>query len=175
MSPIVKAREEETALGAGLIALVGTIFAVGYTIIRPFLGITDIQYGVWSGVSLHEIAHVALAAAPAGQDALAIGLLAKLGRVFLLIPLSFMLMVWMRRKGKSGQSANNQEGGKIISVVFSRLCHHEFIGQLCSQSCDNAASWCNGWGIEHNNLYTDHGDGRTWTECEHAEFADVHG
>ena len=113
VSPIVKAREEETALGAGLIALVGTIFAVGYTIIRPFLGITDIQYGVWSGVSLHEIAHVALAAAPAGQDALAIGLLAKLGRVFLLIPLSFMLMVWMRRKGKSGQSANNQEGGKI--------------------------------------------------------------
>ncbi|MFC5648302.1 YeiH family protein [Paenibacillus solisilvae] len=115
VSPILKAKEEETALGAGLIALIGTVFAVGYTIIRPFLEITDIQYGMWSGVSLHEIAHVALAAAPAGQDALAVGLLAKLGRVFLLVPLSFVLMVWMRRKGKAGQmvEGKGQEGGKI--------------------------------------------------------------
>lgn len=51
--------------------------------------------------SLHELAHVALAAAPAGQEALAIALLAKLGRVFLLIPLSFILVYWMKRKNQS--------------------------------------------------------------------------
>jgi uncharacterized integral membrane protein (TIGR00698 family) len=100
VSPIIKAKDEDTAVGAGIIALVGTIFAIIYTIIRPFLPLTKIQYGTWSGVSLHEIAHVALAGAPAGPDALAIALLAKLGRVFLLVPLSFILMYWMKRKGK---------------------------------------------------------------------------
>ena len=99
VSPIIKAKDEDTAIGAGIIALVGTIFAIIYTIIRPFLPLTDLQYGTWSGVSLHEIAHVALAGAPAGPDALAIALLAKLGRVFLLVPLSFILMYWMKRKG----------------------------------------------------------------------------
>lgn len=105
VSPILKAKEEDTAIGAGIIALMGTVFAIVYTILRPFLSLSAINYGIWSGVSLHEIAHVALAAAPAGPNALAIALLAKLGRVFLLVPLSFILILWMRRKGKT--DANN--------------------------------------------------------------------
>ena len=53
---------------------------------------------------MHEIAHVAAAAAPAGSNALAMGLLAKLGRVFLLIPLSLILSLWMRRKDSNGSA-----------------------------------------------------------------------
>ncbi len=104
VSPIVKADDEDTAIGAGIIALMGTIFAIGYALLRPFLPITPIQFGVWSGISLHEIAHVAAAAAPAGSNALAMGLLAKLGRVFLLIPLSLILSLWMRRKDSNGSA-----------------------------------------------------------------------
>ncbi|WEG12583.1 putative sulfate exporter family transporter [Pullulanibacillus sp. KACC 23026] len=100
VSPIVKAKEEDTAIGAGIIALVGTIFSILYTILRTHVSLSASNYGIWSGVSLHEIAQVALAGAPAGPNALAIALLAKLGRVFLLIPVSLILMVWMKRKGK---------------------------------------------------------------------------
>ncbi|TGU71773.1 putative sulfate exporter family transporter, partial [Mesorhizobium sp. M00.F.Ca.ET.186.01.1.1] len=100
VSPIIQAKEEDTAIGVGIIALVGTIFAILYTVLRPFLPLSALDYGMWSGISLHEIAHVALAAAPAGQDGLAIGLLAKLGRVLLLVPLCFLLMFWMKRSGK---------------------------------------------------------------------------
>lgn len=106
VSPILKSKEEDTALSVGIIALVGTIFGIAYTIIGPYLPISNVQYGVWSGLSLHEIAHVALAAEPAGEDALAMAFLAKLGRVLLLIPLSFLLVWWMRRKEtKSSDSA----------------------------------------------------------------------
>ncbi|WP_353852738.1 putative sulfate exporter family transporter [Dehalobacter restrictus] len=100
VSPIVKADDEDTAIGVGIIALTGTIFALGYAMVRPILPITPEQFGIWSGISLHEIAHVAAAAAPAGSNALAVGLLAKLGRVFLLIPLCLILSLWMRRKDK---------------------------------------------------------------------------
>jgi uncharacterized integral membrane protein (TIGR00698 family) len=98
ISPIVKAEEEDTAIGVGIIALLGTIFAIMYTILRPYLPLSPVDYGAWSGVSLHEIAHVALAGAPAGQDALAMALLAKLGRVFLLVPLCFIFMYWMKKR-----------------------------------------------------------------------------
>ena len=101
VSPIVKADDEDTAIGVGIIALMGTLFAITYALIQPFLPITPVQFGIWSGISLHEIAHVAAAAAPAGTDALTMGLLAKLGRVFLLIPLSLILSFWMRRKDRN--------------------------------------------------------------------------
>ncbi|MFG6150665.1 YeiH family protein [Halobacillus sp. B23F22_1] len=104
VSPIVKSKEEDTAISVGIIALGGTVFALLYTVIRPILPISDTAYGIWSGISLHEIAHVALAAAPGGEDALAIALLAKLGRVLLLIPLCFILVYWMNKRnvGKTG-------------------------------------------------------------------------
>ncbi|MBM7645627.1 putative integral membrane protein (TIGR00698 family) [Scopulibacillus daqui] len=111
VSPIVKAKEEDTAIGAGIIALMGTIFAIAYTILRPYLPLSAIEYGIWSGSSLHEIAHVALAGAPAGQNALAIALLAKLGRVFLLVPLCLVLVWWMNRKGK-------EKGGEKIEFPY---------------------------------------------------------
>jgi uncharacterized integral membrane protein (TIGR00698 family) len=101
VSPIMKGKDDDTAIAVGIIALVGTIFTIAYTWLEPIFHMTNIQYGIWSGISLHEIAHVAAAAAPAGQDALAIALLAKLGRVLLLVPLCFFLAAWMKRKGTS--------------------------------------------------------------------------
>src|SRR5699024_7186820 len=71
VAPIMKAKDEDTAISVGIIAFIGTVFAIGYTILRPFLPLDMIQYGIWSGTSLHEIAHVALAAEPAGDDGLA--------------------------------------------------------------------------------------------------------
>src|SRR5699024_5515246 len=98
VAPIMKAKDEDTAISVGIIAFIGTVFAIGYTILRPFLPLDMIQYGIWSGTSLHEIAHVALAAEPAGDDGLAMALLAKLGRVFLLVPLCFIFIYIMKRK-----------------------------------------------------------------------------
>ncbi|MFI2857242.1 YeiH family protein [Paenibacillus sp. JSM ZJ436] len=98
-APILNAKEEDTALGAGMIAFVGTLFAVVYTLVQPLLPLDSLGYGIWAGLSLHELAQVALASAPAGEEALTAGLMAKLGRVFLLLPLCFVLLAWMRREG----------------------------------------------------------------------------
>jgi uncharacterized integral membrane protein (TIGR00698 family) len=127
VSPIVKASDEDTAISVGIIALVGTIFSLTYTILRPFLNVSAIQYGIWSGISLHEIAHVALAGAPAGPDALAIALLAKLGRVLLLVPLCFILMYWMKRKSIVNAGDTKIEFpwfliGFILTSLFGSYC-----------------------------------------------------
>lgn len=109
VAPIVKSKDEDTAISVGIIALVGTVFAIGYTILRPVLPLDAIDYGVWAGSSLHEVAHVALAAAPASGDALAIGMLAKLGRLLLLVPLCFIFIAIMKRRNKG----NDTEDTKI--------------------------------------------------------------
>ncbi|GAB1806005.1 MULTISPECIES: YeiH family protein [Priestia] len=129
VSPIVKAKEEDTAIGAGVIALVGTLFAIGYTILRPYIHLTNIQYGIWSGVGLHEIAHVALAAAPSGRDALAIGLLAKLGRVLLLVPLSFILMYWMKRTGKIEKDTKIEFPWFLIGFIIMSIFGSYVVGK----------------------------------------------
>jgi uncharacterized integral membrane protein (TIGR00698 family) len=121
VSPIVRSKDEDTAIGVGIIALMGTIFTIIYTIIRPVLPLTDVQYGVWSGISLHEIAHVAAAAAPAGQSALAIALLAKLGRVLLLVPVCLILAWWMKRKDSTNAQVKVEFPWFLIGFVMTSL------------------------------------------------------
>ncbi|WP_087972547.1 YeiH family protein [Oceanobacillus rekensis] len=105
VAPIVKAKDEDTAISVGIIALVGTVFSIIYALLLPLLPISDVQYGIWSGLALHELAHVALAAEPAGEEALAMALLAKLARVFLLVPVCFVLILWMKnRKSTDGET-----------------------------------------------------------------------
>lgn len=130
VAPIIKSKDEETAISVGIIALIGTIFAIGYTILRPFLPLDAISYGIWSGTSLHEVAHVALAGAPAGEDGLAIALLAKLGRVFLLVPLCFIFIYIMKRKNKEDEANTQIEfpwfliGFIILSILGSFVFGH---------------------------------------------------
>lgn len=126
IAPIVKSKDEDTAISVGIIALVGTVFAIGYTLLEPVLPLSPESYGIWAGSTLHELAHVAIAAEPAGEDALAISLLAKLGRVFLLVPLAFIFIFFMNRKDKENQEEHNKVkfpwflvGFLIMSVIGS--------------------------------------------------------
>ena len=93
--------------------MIGTIFSLIYTAIYAIFSMTTNVYGAWSGVSLHEIAHVVLAGGFGGSDALKIALLGKLGRVFLLIPLTIVLILIMRFR--SSESSSN---GRISIPYF---------------------------------------------------------
>ncbi|MFD1849049.1 YeiH family protein [Oceanobacillus bengalensis] len=107
VAPIVQSEDDDTAISVGIIALVGTVFSIIYTIFMPILPIADVQYGIWSGLSLHELAHVALATEPAGEEALAMALLAKLSRVFLLVPLCFLFIFWMKNRRRTSSTDKN--------------------------------------------------------------------
>lgn len=131
VAPIIKSKDEDTAIGVGIIALMGTVFAITYTILRPILPLDAVQYGIWSGTSLHEIAHVALAAAPGGEDALAIGLLAKLGRVFFLVPLCFIFIYMMKRKNKDSKDtdAKIEFPWFLVGFIFFSILGSYVLGQ----------------------------------------------
>ena len=101
-------------MSIGIIALVGTVFALIYTAIETTFRLPAMTYGAWAGVSLHEIAHVVLAAGVSGLDAMKLALIGKLGRVFLLIPLSIGLILYMRYKSHSSQVQQ-----KSIFLTFS--------------------------------------------------------
>ncbi len=118
VAPIIKAEDDDTAISVGIIALMGTIFGIAYTILRPILPLTPAEYGAWTGMSLHEIAHVVLAGAPGGQEALGVALLAKLGRVFLLVPLCFVLMYWLKRKSGADEADGTKVGFPMFLLGF---------------------------------------------------------
>lgn len=140
-SPILGADQEDTAISVGIIALIGTVFAVTYSIVMPFLPLSPENYAIWSGLSLHEIAHVAAAASPAGNDALALGLLAKLSRVFLLIPFCFGLSLFMRIKGNKTKTKVPMPWFLLGFVITSLIGTYMPIPAVVLQDISSGASY----------------------------------
>lgn len=136
LSPILKSREKDTAISIGIVALIGTLFSLAYTVIYTLFTISPEVYGVWSGVSLHEIAHVILATDFSGETALRIGLLGKLGRVFLLIPLSIVLIFVMNLKSQARNTNQRIEmpyfliGFVLMAIFHTYVPIPQFIMQI---------------------------------------------
>lgn len=105
IAPVIKANEKETAVGAANVAVLGTIFTILYTLIFSYLGLNALDYGVFAGGTLHEIAHVVAAADPAGQAALDLAIIVKLTRVALLVPVAILIGILIKRKetGATGE------------------------------------------------------------------------
>ncbi|WP_410770482.1 YeiH family protein [Fontibacillus sp. BL9] len=109
IAPQVEAGDEETAIGAAIVAILGTIFTLAYTLLYPFFGLTPEGYGVFSGATLHEIAHVIAAAAPGGKEAVDLAVVVKLTRVAMLVPVALLVGAWVqrRRRGREAMSADS--------------------------------------------------------------------
>lgn len=102
IAPQIKANDDETAIGAATVAILGTIFTLLYTVLYPVMGLSANGYGIFSGATLHEIAHVIAAAAPGGNDAIDIAVIVKLTRVALLVPVAILIGIWMSRTEGEG-------------------------------------------------------------------------
>lgn len=97
IAPQIKAKDEETVIGAAVVAILGTLFTLIYTLLFPVIGLSPLHYGIFSGATLHEIAHVIAAAAPGGDEAVDMATIVKLTRVALLVPVAIIIGIWTNR------------------------------------------------------------------------------
>lgn len=118
ISPQVKANEEETAVSTAIIAVLGTLFTIVYTVLYPVLGLSDSLYGQFSGATLHEIAHAIAAAGPGGATAVDQAVLVKLARVALLVPVALFVGWWFTH-GSAGDEKTS--GAPIPWFIFGFL------------------------------------------------------
>ncbi|WP_068985735.1 YeiH family protein [Lysinibacillus xylanilyticus] len=100
IAPQIKANEKETAVGAAIVALLGTIFTLVYTVLYSVFNLTPTEYGIFAGGTLHEIAHVIAAASAGGNEAVDMAVIVKLTRVALLVPVAIIIGIFYQRMEK---------------------------------------------------------------------------
>lgn len=121
ISPQIKARDEETAIAAAAVAILGTIFTLAYTLLYPLLQLSPAGYGIFAGATLHEIAHVIAAAEPVGKEAVDLAVIVKLTRVAMLVPVALLIGFWTNRKkdSKHAETGNpDKKGWKSIPIPW---------------------------------------------------------
>ncbi len=103
---VVQGEKGEAAISVGIITLLGTVGILVYPLLGHALGMSPFFYGLFSGATLHEVAHVAAAGTALGPEALETATVVKLARITLLAPIVFYLAWSLNKKSEKTGDAD---------------------------------------------------------------------
>lgn len=147
--PIVKAEPHKTAVAVSTVVIFGTISMFLYPIAyRAGLldGLTPQQMGIYTGSTLHEVAHVVGAGNAMGAEIATSALIVKMVRVMMLVPallvMSYCLSRTAARREHAGAAPCDKKGG--ITVPWFAFIFLLMIGanSLLQAACGGEA-WLN--------------------------------
>lgn len=84
-------KEEDVAFAVGVVTVFGTLFMLAYPLLDKLLHMTDLFYGMWTGLSVHEVAQVVAAGFAVSEEAGEVATVVKLTRVLFIIPVTLWL------------------------------------------------------------------------------------
>ena len=84
---VVKATDEAVAYAVTIVTLFGTISMLLYPLLDLLFQTSPREFGLWCGVSIHDVAQVVAAASQKGIESGEIATISKLSRVIFLIPM----------------------------------------------------------------------------------------
>ena len=110
ISPILKAKKDDTVLAVAVICVMGTLFTLLEVQLfnHGWLNLTSEQYGIFAGGSLHEIAHAVAAGNAGGAAAEEVAVLSKLSRVIMLVPVALIFSIFANRNTDEGQAGKHK-------------------------------------------------------------------
>jgi uncharacterized integral membrane protein (TIGR00698 family) len=98
---VIDSSDEDTAYGVTVISIFGSLSMLFYPILSKLIGLTPDLFGLWCGVSIHEVAQVIATAFQGGQSSGEVATIAKLARVLFLIPTLLVLQTGQAKRGQS--------------------------------------------------------------------------
>lgn len=104
MAPCIDASEEDSVIAVSIVSFLGAIGVIIYTIVSRSVDISAVQYGIWSGLSLHGVAHAIAAAFAMGDVSGEVGTFVKMARVLMLVPVSLGLSYVFRKGDKNAKA-----------------------------------------------------------------------
>ncbi|MDE1152113.1 MAG: putative sulfate exporter family transporter [Micavibrio sp.] len=116
VAPAMNAKQHSISIALGTVFILNALALVIFPFIGHALGLTEVQFGLWSALAIHDTSSVVGATLQYGPEAVQVGTSVKLARALWILPVTLVF---------SYLYANNQEGGKkakfpwfVLGFVF---------------------------------------------------------
>lgn len=117
----IRTQPYKTAVAVATVVIFGTISMFIYPIAyrSGILQLTPQEMGIYTGSTLHEVAHVVGAGNAMGEEVSNVAIIVKMIRVMLLVPVLFSLGYWMALKARNRKGDNAGVPGKTAVPWFA--------------------------------------------------------
>ncbi|MBT0962217.1 YeiH family protein [Denitromonas iodatirespirans] len=99
---VLGARARQVSAAVAAVVVFGTLGMYGLPLLFHGVGLPPAQFGVWIGLTVHELGHVVAAASPLGPEVSSTALIAKMMRVMLLAP-AMIWIAWLDGRANGGR------------------------------------------------------------------------
>lgn len=125
LSPVIKAEERQVSVALGVVFILNSVALFLFPFVGHLLGMSQLQFGLWSAIAIHDTSSVVGAAGRYGADALQIATTVKLARALWIIPVSLLAAVFFNRRraprAGAGDAAQSGARAKIKIPYFIGL------------------------------------------------------
>lgn len=108
VSAVARSTRRDVATSVALVTLCGSLAIAVLPALQGMLDLDTEQFGLWVGLSVHDVGQVVATAQIAGTSALAIAVVVKVTRVLTLAPLVALIGVFERRRIRAAESAEHE-------------------------------------------------------------------
>jgi uncharacterized integral membrane protein (TIGR00698 family) len=105
MSGTRKHEEEDVATAVALVTLCGSLAIVVLPLLRSPLGLSEEEFGLWVGASVHDVGQVVATAGGVSAAALTVAVVIKLVRVLMLAPIVALASITAHRAARQHEAA----------------------------------------------------------------------
>ncbi|HEY5920073.1 MAG TPA: putative sulfate exporter family transporter [Kofleriaceae bacterium] len=115
-APVIEADDGDTAFGIATVTLFGMAAVFVLPLLGELIGMTQLEFGVWAGTSVHATPQVVATGFAYGAEAGDIATIVKLVRVLLLAPVVIGLGIWYARSKRKQQIAHVTKIGNFTTL-----------------------------------------------------------
>jgi uncharacterized integral membrane protein (TIGR00698 family) len=115
---VIKGSEDEAAYAVACVTIFGTLAMLLYPLMPAALSLDAHQFGLWAGVSIHEIGQAVAAGYQNGVASGEAATLAKLSRVLLLAPVVLSVGLLIARQARADAGAHQSRFGRVPMPWF---------------------------------------------------------
>jgi uncharacterized integral membrane protein (TIGR00698 family) len=105
LAPVLKAEQHQVSIALGVVFLLNAIALVVFPPMGHVLDLSQVQFGLWSALAIHDTSSVVGSTLQYGHQALEVGTTVKLTRALWIVPLTFAVGIAVARSARerSGQ------------------------------------------------------------------------
>ena len=115
---VIVAGEAEMSAALGTVFLLNAVALYVFPVAGHYLGLSQIQFGTWAGVAIHDISSVVGAAAAYGHHALQVATAVKLSRALWIVPVALLVSLLHRRRAGNTDANTTRIAVPWFIVLF---------------------------------------------------------
>ena len=141
--PVVKGRAEDVSVAVATVVVFGTIGTFLYPALfhlnaaQGWLAVSEAQFGLYVGSTVHEVAQVVAAGEAIGPQAADVAVIAKMVRVMMLAPFLLLLSMWIAKGSSQGGVSKNAITIPWFAVGFIIMAGINSLGILPKAVVEN--------------------------------------